>query len=148
MYERVATPLASGAGMGRIGALPAPMTRRQLAEHVKRALGLPHVLVVAPNQLGVAAGKTCMQSTTACRHGQRSTKSVPAAEPWWEWLWLAGSAGKQATAPLHILVVACLQQYPMYMIRHRDSMGYGVQRSPSCVEAKDVLSDVFCAARR
>ena len=67
MYERIAMPLASGAGMGRVGELPSPMTRHQLAEHVKRALGLPHVLVVTPNQLGVAAGKTCMQSTTACR---------------------------------------------------------------------------------
>jgi putative NIF3 family GTP cyclohydrolase 1 type 2 len=58
VYERAATPLASGAGMGRVGALPAPMTRRQLAEYVKRALGLPRVLVVAPNQLGGAAGTT------------------------------------------------------------------------------------------
>jgi putative NIF3 family GTP cyclohydrolase 1 type 2 len=56
VYERLATPLASGTGMGRVGALPAPMTRQQLAEHVKRALGLPQVLVVAPNQLGGAAG--------------------------------------------------------------------------------------------
>ena len=58
MYERMATPLANGAGMGRIGMLPSPMTRQQLAEHVKQTLGLQHVLVVAPNQLGVPAGKS------------------------------------------------------------------------------------------
>jgi hypothetical protein len=56
VYERAATPLANGAGMGRIGMLPSPMTRQQLAEHVKHALGLCHVLVVGPNQLGVTAG--------------------------------------------------------------------------------------------
>lgn len=57
VYERVTSPLANGAGMGRIGALASPMTRQQLADHVKQALGLPTVMVVAPNQLGAPSGK-------------------------------------------------------------------------------------------
>lgn len=74
MYERVATPLANSAGMGRIGDLPSPMMRQQLADHVKRALGLPNVMVVAPNQLGATAGKssdmTLAHVYVAVFHGQ------------------------------------------------------------------------------
>lgn len=78
VYERVATPAANAAGMGRIGALASPLTRQQLADHVKRALGLPTVLVVAPSQLGATTGKPRYTANKLQRRPElvaRSTRS-------------------------------------------------------------------------
>lgn len=86
MYERLAMPLVTGAGMGRVGALPTPMTRQQLAEHVKRALGLPHVLVVAPNQLGGAAGTS---AHARCIQVQRAMTTSWLTS---RWVWARGQA--------------------------------------------------------
>lgn len=56
VYARQATPLQGGFGMGRIGALPAPMSRAQLVAHVKQGLGLATLMVAAPNQLSEGIG--------------------------------------------------------------------------------------------
>src|SRR6478609_2989915 len=53
------TAVAEGAGIGRIGALPATPTRLALIEHVKRELGVAAVLVAGPTEGVVTRAAVC-----------------------------------------------------------------------------------------
>lgn len=77
VFARMATPAAGGFGMGRIGSLPQPMSRQQLVAHVKQALGLPTLIVAAPNQLSSGSSS----GTQSC-HSFLSRYLLYGQPPW------------------------------------------------------------------